>query len=113
MICASPCAKSNLSRGTPSRSVPVTRTNVVDPGMAGFEPVAARDFEARRTCRALAAGGAAPLGHVGMLGDLAVNRPGGAVIVRRRLAGAGIDMGEDDKAQLGVFVKGVAAGRGR
>src|SRR5439155_573334 len=65
-----------------------------------------------RRARCIASPGAVPLGHVGMFGDLAVNCPGGAVIVRRRLAGGGIDVGQHDKAELWVLVERVPAGWG-
>src|SRR5215510_4486723 len=52
-----------------------------------------------------------PLGHVGVFGRLAIDRPGRAVVMRRRDTGFVIDMGEDLEAELRVFVQHLQAAR--
>lgn len=47
----------------------------------------------------------APVGHVGLALGLAVDRPGGAVIVRAGILGARIDMAADGEAQIGILVQ--------
>src|SRR5215467_13692451 len=54
---------------------------------------------------------ALPLDHVGIVCGLAVDRPGGAVIVRRRNARLVVDMGEDLEAELAVLVEYLEAAR--
>src|ERR1700732_1922470 len=46
--------------------------------------------------------------HHGLAAGLAVDRPGGAMIVRRARLGAGIDMRKNAKAELGILVKDLA-----
>src|SRR5580692_7625810 len=48
---------------------------------------------------------ALPFRHLGVLCGLAVDGPGGAVIVRRGHARLVVDVGEDLKAQLGILVE--------
>src|SRR5664280_1494920 len=52
-----------------------------------------------------------PFGHVGVLGGLAVDRPGRAVIVRRRGVRLFVDMGEHLEAELGILVQHFDAAR--
>ena len=72
--------------------------------MAGLEPVAAGHLEPRVT---RPAGAIQPtvLGHVGVGGGLAVDRPGAAVIVRRRGARLTIDVGEHAETELRVAMQ--------
>ena len=48
---------------------------------------------------------ALPFDHVGVMGGLAVDRPGGAMIVRRRHPRLVVDVGENLEAELGVLVE--------
>ena len=100
MTLRSPLARSNFSRGMRSRSVPVTRTkrapsgifdrvdraDVVGAGMTRLQPIPAA------TTSSLAGPGASlpSVRRHSVMSvysrRLAVNRPGRAVIVRRRLA---------------------------
>ena len=48
---------------------------------------------------------ALPFRHLGVLGGLAVDRPRGAVIVRRRHARLVVDVSEDLKAEFGILVE--------
>src|SRR5215813_2444190 len=54
---------------------------------------------------------ALPLNHVGVVARLPVDRPRGAVIVRRRYPRLVVDMGEDLEAELRVLVEHLQAAR--
>ena len=52
-----------------------------------------------------------PFGHLGVMGRLAIDGPGIAVVVRRRYPRFVVDMGEHLKTELRVFVKDMQAAR--
>src|SRR5262245_14505503 len=54
---------------------------------------------------------ALPLDHVGVVRGLAVDRPGRAVVVRRRHPGLVVDMGEDLESEIRVLVEHLQAAR--
>ena len=83
---------------------------LVDAGLAWREPVLLDRLE----LGVLGVGPivlALPFDHVGILLGLAVDRPRGAVVVRRRNARLAHDVAEHLEAELGVFVKDLDAGR--
>src|SRR5437763_12430154 len=94
----------------------VDRAILIDAGLTGIETIALQLFQLGVF---VVAAGALPLDHVGVFGRLAVDRPGLAVIVRRRLARLVVDVREDLEAEVLVLVKHLeperrlfAAGRG-
>src|SRR6516162_307923 len=54
---------------------------------------------------------ALPLDHVGVVRGLAVDRPGRAMVVRRRHPRLVVDMGEDLESEIGVLVEHLQAAR--
>src|SRR5262245_5810029 len=77
---------------------------LVDAGLARVEPVLLRRLE----LGVFGIGAvvlALPLDHVGVMRCLAVDRPGGAVVMRRRHPRLVIDMGEHLEAECLVLVK--------
>src|SRR5579862_2369132 len=76
---------------------------------AGREPI----FADRPRLTRLAFAGAGDrlvIGHNGLAGGLAVDRPRGSVIVRLAVFGAVIDVAQDTKAEFRVFVQDFAVG---
>ena len=83
---------------------------LVDAGFARREPVFLRLFE----LGVVGVGAvvlARPFDHVGVFGGLAVDRPGRAVIVRRRSVRFVVDVGEHLEAELGILVQDFHAAR--
>src|ERR1044071_8239795 len=94
-----------LRRAGAARRVEVAL--VVEVGGAGRELVGAQRLRLARlvgACRR----DERIVGHLGLALRLAVDRPGGAVVVRRRVLRALVLVREDAEAELGVLVKHLA-----
>src|SRR3990167_9955219 len=85
--------------------------DVVDAGMARLQAIALHLLEPGLT-HAVAAVETLELAHVGVLHRLAVDRPGGAMVVRRALARLGIAERQHDEAEIPVLVELARADRG-
>src|SRR5215470_7949155 len=83
---------------------------LIDAGVPGQQPI----FLDRLELGFIRAGAvvlALPFDHVGMVGGLAVDRPGCAVVMRRRHPRLVVDVGEHLESEIGVLVEQLQAAR--